>query len=123
VLYNYLLTGANDKNVFVWDIEKPVEPVLSIANQSGINDVCWSKCHPNVFGTAEEDGHIYLWDRLIKGPIFSANEHEKGVLCMDFSPLSPTFLLTGSDDNTVKFWDTRMMNSSILTFTHEDSVR
>lgn len=79
----------------------------------------------SVYPTSEDDFELYflfyftelqLWDASTGQEFSQYTEHEKRAWSVDFSPLDPMKLVSGSDDCSVKLWSISEVNSK-LTYT------
>ena len=104
-----LVVGAEDNNIFVWDLEAPTPRIkvkLTMTNGapacyalaiSPDSKICYS-CH--------SDGNIGVWDLHNQTLIRLLQGHTDGASCIDISA-DGTKLWTGSLDGTLREWDNR----------------
>ncbi|KAL1355742.1 hypothetical protein HN51_007730 [Arachis hypogaea] len=86
-------------------------PVFEMSNGSKLSCVCWNNYIKNYLASTDYDGVVKLWDAST-GQVFSQlTEHEKRAWSVDFSPVCPTKLASGSDDCSVKLWNINERNS------------
>ena len=80
----YLLSGSDDQNICVWDINQTnqnvvtQEPVVKIENahDSIVEDVTWNKFEINMFTTVGDDKKLSCWDlRSPQRPTISVEGH------------------------------------------------
>lgn len=89
------------------------------------NDVAWSHLDPNILATAATNGVISVWDLSRFGrhkQLFTYNEHERTAHTVTFHNTEP-FLLSGSQDGTIKRFDIK--NEKLVTTysSNSESVR
>lgn len=53
---------------------------------------------------ADYEGVVQLWDANTHSELVQYEEHAKRVWSIDFSPVDPSRLVSGSDDGTVRLW-------------------
>eukprot|EP00004_Rigifila_ramosa_P026155 TRINITY_DN8013_c0_g1_i2.p1 TRINITY_DN8013_c0_g1~~TRINITY_DN8013_c0_g1_i2.p1 ORF type:complete len:634 (+),score=111.33 TRINITY_DN8013_c0_g1_i2:38-1903(+) len=80
-------------------------PVADIPCKSKIASLSWSAYVRPLLALGDYDGVVSLCNTE-RGIVTSTfDEHERRVWSVDFSPLEPSLLASGSDDATVKVWD------------------
>ncbi len=77
----------------------------------------WNHFIKQQLGTGDYEGRVTLWDARLGTNIQDFVGHEKRVWSVDFSAVDPTRLSSGSDDGTVKIWDSGTSNEAVLTIT------
>lgn len=81
-----------------------------------IEDVAWSNgVFSNHIATAASNGKIMLYD--MKRPdveVARLHEHYRQVHKVDFNPIEGRFLLSGSQDGTVRLWDLRVFRQNMM---------
>ena len=127
-----LLSASHDGTVCSWDIESAaqlhtsIEPLAKYESHSGVvEDVGWSKHHPEIFASVGDDKRILIWDtrRENKKPTHQVDAHFGEVLSVDFNPFNENLFATGSADKTVAIWDLRNLQSKLCTLKqHQDEV-
>ncbi|KAL6975401.1 RING-type E3 ubiquitin transferase [Sarracenia purpurea var. burkii] len=97
-------TVANDRQ----DIHYPVVELTSI---SKLSSICWNSYIKSQIASSNFGGMVQVWDVTRNQVYMEMREHEKHVWSVDFSFADPTLLASGSDDGSVKLWNT---NQAIL---------
>ncbi|KAI5295421.1 SEA (Seh1-associated) complex subunit, partial [Ascosphaera acerosa] len=103
-------------------------------DQLAINDVKWSHGDfEHVVATAAANGRVIVYDLNRNGvELARFHEHGRQVHKLAFSPFQPAWLLSGSQDESIRMWDLRMVSSerSAMGFGskyrflgHNDAVR
>lgn len=83
------------------------------------NDVCWSKHDPSIIATAATNGKIVVWNlerpfRTKQDHVF--DDHNRTVNRVTFHPVETNYLLSGSQDGTMKLFDLRL-HECAMSFT------
>ncbi len=103
-----VLSSSDDMTIKLWDWEKDWECV-QVFDGYHAHYVMMSKFNPkdtNTFASASLDRTIRVWGLGSPTPHFLLEGHEKGVNCIDYYPGGDKpYLMSGSDDMTVKIWD------------------
>ncbi|KAK7243656.1 hypothetical protein RIF29_38464 [Crotalaria pallida] len=86
-------------------------PVVEMSNRSKLSCVCWNNYIKNYLASTDYDGVVKLWDASTGQELSQFTEHEKRAWSVDFSPVCPTKLASGSDDCSVKLWSISERNS------------
>lgn len=115
----YVLSCSDDMTVCLWDFERNWERICVFeGHQHYVMMVKWSPKDVSSFATCSLDHTIKFWgisqdmiDRRPVGlsspkPFFSLKGHTRGVNCIGFSSImSNPYIISGSDDATVRVWD------------------
>ncbi|OMO85181.1 hypothetical protein COLO4_21724 [Corchorus olitorius] len=79
-------------------------PVIEMPNKSKLSCVCWNNYIKNYLASTDYDGVVKLWDASTGQAVSHYIEHDRRAWSVDFSPVYPTKLASGSDDCSVKLW-------------------
>lgn len=144
----YLLSGAEDHNLCLWNIESVLgkgatnqagTQIMAMATLKGhedvVEDVDWHPKDPNMIGSVGDDKTIRLWDiRKPHTPEGSnshssslthtvRNAHDHDINCIAFNPEKEFLMATGSSDKTVAIWDMRNLKTKMHDLQgHTDQV-
>eukprot|EP00920_Eleutheroschizon_duboscqi_P025546 GHVT01062852.1.p1 GENE.GHVT01062852.1~~GHVT01062852.1.p1 ORF type:complete len:966 (-),score=220.35 GHVT01062852.1:995-3892(-) len=113
---SYLLSAGDDMTVKLWDWERDFCRVASFEGHAHyIMMVAWNPKDPHLFASASLDRSIKVWGVptgiaaglvMVDTPHYALLGHERGVNCIEYSPSGDRpYLLSGSDDKTVRVWD------------------
>jgi coatomer subunit beta' len=106
-----LLSSSDDMSIKLWDWEKDFSLLqLYEGHAHYVMMVRFNPRDSNTFASASLDRSIKVWGITAGTPHFSleggTNGHERGVNCIDYYPGGDKpYLLSGSDDRTIKVWD------------------
>lgn len=129
----YLLSGSDDAQICIWDIQSLPPNASSLAALSiycghggVVEDVAWHPRHTDIFGSVGDDKKLILWD--MRKPADAAQDkeveaHMAEVNCLSFNPLNEHIVATGSADKTVALWDIRNLSQKLHLFeSHQEEV-
>jgi WD40 repeat protein len=107
----YIITSSDDMLIKVWDMEYNFECVNTFQGHN--HYVMQVKVNPKdttTFASASLDRTIKVWDIEARGGQeealrFTLDDHEKGVNSIDYHRGNDPYLISGSDDGTVRVWN------------------
>ena len=103
----YMLTSSDDMTIKMWDLSKNWAHVMTFEGHSHYVMACvFNPKDSSTFATASLDHSLMVWS--ITSPVrnFVLEGHQKGVNCVEYSSaVGQPYLVSGSDDATVKIWD------------------
>ncbi|XP_031275692.1 WD-40 repeat-containing protein MSI1-like [Pistacia vera] len=125
----YLLSGADDSQIFVWDINATPNNVALrstrrfTGHNGAVQDVAWHMKNEHLFGSVGSDKCLSIWDLRQPGsPVQSVVAHQDEVTSLSFNPFDERTLATGSADKMVNLYDLRNVNKARYTFTDHRNV-
>lgn len=104
----YILSGSDDLTVKLWNWEKNWALEQSFeGHEHFVMCVAFNPKDPNTFASGCLDSTVKVWSLGQTQPNFTLTTgQEKGVNYVDYYPLpDKPYLITSSDDLTVKIWD------------------
>jgi DNA excision repair protein ERCC-8 len=110
-------TCSIDNTVNVWDTNSAnVIRIFDI--EASIYSIDVSRCALNhtLISAAAEDQMVHLCDIRTGKSIWQLKGHTARVLETKWSPGQQYTLASGSEDGSIRLWDTRKTNQSLLTF-------
>lgn len=99
----YLATGAEDKRIRVWDIEKKTIVNTFVGHEQDIYSLDFSK-NGRLIASGSGDRTVKLWD-LERGEGYMTLSIDEGVTTVALSP-DGRLVAAGSLDRSVRVWDT-----------------
>lgn len=102
-----LLTCSDDMTIRQWDWSRGwAQQMIYEGHTHYVMAVTFNPKDPSTFASASLDGSVKVWS--INNPTFNyqLEGHEDGLTCVQYYPLGDKpYLLSGSDDFTVRLWD------------------
>lgn len=126
-----VIAGRNIYKIFAIDENELVEKInLRVGKHMNLNystgDVAWSHYDENILATAATNGSVVTW-RLDKPSLSKQDtvfqDHRRTVNKVNFHPLEPHLLLSGSQDGTMKLFDLRKKEVVFTFHSNAESVR
>jgi Prp8 binding protein len=107
---NFLATAGHDKQVLIWDIWNKCTNTLALrGHKNAILDLRWSYDGTKIY-TASADKTVSAWDIETGKRLKRFKGHSSFVNCCDTVRRGLDYVISGSDDNTVRLWDLRDKN-------------
>eukprot|EP00928_Gymnodinium_smaydae_P061718 TRINITY_DN45741_c0_g1_i1.p1 TRINITY_DN45741_c0_g1~~TRINITY_DN45741_c0_g1_i1.p1 ORF type:complete len:946 (-),score=237.93 TRINITY_DN45741_c0_g1_i1:335-3172(-) len=105
----YFLSTSDDMSIKLWDWDKNFECSQVFEGHAHyVMMAHWNPRDATIFATCSLDRSIKVWGISGRGTSshFTLNGHQKGVNCVEYAPTGEKpYLISGSDDKTVKIWD------------------
>lgn len=102
-----LLTSSDDMTIKQWDWSKGWAHTMTYEGHAHyVMSVVFNPKDPTTFATASLDQTVKVWSITTPVPNFSLEGHEEGVNCVEYYPGGDKpYIISGSDDHTVRVWD------------------
>ncbi|XP_078577873.1 protein transport protein Sec31A-like isoform X15 [Branchiostoma floridae x Branchiostoma japonicum] len=118
---NLLASGANDSEIFIWDLsnlETPMTPGSSNLPLEDISCVAWNQQVQHILGSSNPTGRCVVWDLRKNEPIIKVSDHSSRIRCQAIAwhPEVATQLVLASEDDrspVIQLWDLRFATSPL----------
>ncbi|KAM8924248.1 protein transport protein Sec31B [Pelodytes ibericus] len=118
---NLLASGANESEVFIWDLNNFTVPMTPGAKSQPIEDVSaisWNQQVQHILSSAHPSGKAVVWDLRKNEPVIKVSDHSNRMHCsgMMWHPEIPTQLVLSSEDDrlpVIQVWDLRFASSPL----------
>ncbi|KAH7676991.1 Ancestral coatomer element 1 Sec16/Sec31 domain-containing protein [Dioscorea alata] len=127
-LSNLLASGADEGEVCVWDLTKPLDPQrlaplkgVGSGAQTEISFVSWNPKVQSVLASTSYNGITVVWDLRRQGkPVTSVSDsNRRRCSVLQWNPDASTQLIVSSDDDhspSLRVWDVRKTISPVREF-------
>ncbi|XP_054288294.1 GATOR complex protein WDR24-like [Macrosteles quadrilineatus] len=126
-----VIAGRNVFKVFTIEENEFVEAInLRVGKNLNLNfscnDVAWSSHEDHILATAATNGAVVVWSlirtsRCKQDHVFL--DHKRTVNKVSFHTVEPFYLISGSQDGTMKTFDLRTKEATRTFFSNTESVR
>ncbi|NXK13455.1 SC31B protein, partial [Herpetotheres cachinnans] len=118
---NLLASGANDSEIFIWDLNNfsvPMTPGAKSQPHEDISVVSWNRQVQHILSSAHSSGKAVVWDLRKNEPIIKVSDHSNRMHCsgMAWHPEVATQLVLSSEDDrlpVIQIWDLRFATSPL----------
>lgn len=121
----YVLTSSDDMTIKLWNWDNnwKLEQTFEGHNHY-VMSLAFNPKDPNTFASACLDHTVKIWSLGNNVPNFTLNAHEqKGVNYVSYYPQSDKpYLITSSDDRTIKIWDYQTKSAVATLEGHSSNV-
>lgn len=120
-----IISGGDDSAVKMWDWEQGWRNVRTFEGHSHyVMGLAFNPKDPNTFASASLDGSIKIWSLGSTTSNISFLAHEaQGVNFVEYYPYSDKpYLITSSDDKTIRVWDYQMKGNVATLEGHTANV-
>uniref|UniRef100_A0A7N8X4I5 Protein transport protein Sec31A n=1 Tax=Mastacembelus armatus TaxID=205130 RepID=A0A7N8X4I5_9TELE len=112
---NLLASGANDSEIYIWDLNNfssPMTPGAKTQPTEDISVVSWNRQVQHILASANPSGKAVVWDLRKNEPIIKISDHSNRMHCsgMLWHPDVATQLVLASEDDrmpVIQMWDLR----------------
>ncbi|XP_034563318.1 protein transport protein Sec31A isoform X1 [Notolabrus celidotus] len=118
---NLLASGANDSEIYIWDLNNfssPMTPGAKSQPAEDISVVSWNRQVQHILASANPSGKAVVWDLRKNEPIIKISDHSNRMHCsgMLWHPEVATQLVLASEDDrlpVIQMWDLRFATSPL----------
>ena len=116
------ISGSENGNIFVWNFKPQMRPFKFSGHKGAITDLAINP-EGNMIASSSTDQSVHLWTNTVSGKYKLLKCHPSPVRSVDFSNTGK-YLLTGSNDKTIKIFDLYPKAKFISSFKgHSNWVR
>lgn len=123
---SYILSASDDMTIKMWDWEKNWQNTHVFQGHAHYVMMCqWNPKDSLIFCSCSLDRSIKVWGvgGTNTSPHFSLTGHQRGVNCVEYSPNGDKpYIISGSDDKTVKIWDYHTHNCIQTLTGHTNNI-
>ncbi|GJN10809.1 hypothetical protein PR202_ga28936 [Eleusine coracana subsp. coracana] len=124
---NRLASGADEGDLFIWDLKNPSEPTVypplksvSSSAQAGISCLSWNPKFQHIVASTSSNGMTVVWDLRNQKPLTSfSDSNRRPCSVLQWNPDMSTQLIVASDDDNspaLRVWDVRKTISPVREF-------
>ncbi|KAG9345956.1 hypothetical protein JZ751_007771 [Albula glossodonta] len=118
---NLLASGANDSEIYIWDLNNFTNPMTPGTKSQPLEDisvVAWNRQVQHILASANPSGKAVVWDLRKNEPIIKISDHSNRMHCsgMLWNPEVATQLVLASEDDrlpVIQMWDLRFATSPL----------
>ncbi|XP_027384481.1 protein transport protein Sec31B isoform X2 [Bos indicus x Bos taurus] len=121
---NLLASGANDSEIFIWDLNNlsvPMTPGSKSQYREPLEDIkalSWNRQVQHILSSAHPSGKAVVWDLRKNEPIIKVSDHSNRMHCsgLAWHPDIATQLVLCSEDDrlpVIQLWDLRFASSPL----------
>uniref|UniRef100_A0A6I8NFQ6 Protein transport protein Sec31A n=1 Tax=Ornithorhynchus anatinus TaxID=9258 RepID=A0A6I8NFQ6_ORNAN len=121
---NLLASGANDSEIYIWDLNNfsvPMTPGSKSQVRRSVprwSALCWNWQVQHILSSAHPSGKAVVWDLRKNEPIIKVSDHSNRMHCsaMAWHPEVATQLVLSSEDDrlpVIQVWDLRFASSPL----------
>lgn len=121
---NLLASGANDSEIYIWDLNNfssPMTPGAKTQPAEDISAISWNRQVQHILASVSPSGKAVVWDLRKNEPIIKISDHSNRMHCsgMLWHPDVATQLVLASEDDrlpVIQMWDLRFATSPLKVF-------
>ncbi|XP_074855888.1 protein transport protein Sec31B isoform X2 [Carettochelys insculpta] len=118
---NLLASGANNSEIYIWDLNNfsvPMAPRAKSQPQEDVSAVSWNRQVQHILSSAHPSGKAVVWDLRKNEPIIKVSDHSNRMHCsgMAWHPEVATQLVLSSESDhmpVIQLWDLRFATSPL----------
>ncbi|XP_043086972.1 protein transport protein Sec31A isoform X1 [Puntigrus tetrazona] len=121
---NLIASGANDSEIYIWDLNNFSNPMTPGAKSQlcepveDVSVVAWNRQVQHILASANPSGKAVVWDLRKNEPIIKISDHSNRMHCsgMLWHPDVATQLVLASEDDrlpVIQMWDLRFATSPL----------
>uniref|UniRef100_A0A3Q3X7V1 Protein transport protein Sec31A n=1 Tax=Mola mola TaxID=94237 RepID=A0A3Q3X7V1_MOLML len=127
---NLLASGANDSEIYIWDLNNfssPMTPGAKTQPAEDISVVSWNRQVQHILASVSPSGKAVVWDLRKNEPIIKISDHSNRMHCsgMLWHPDVATQLVLASEDDrlpVIQMWDLRFATSPLKVLENHTGI-
>ncbi|XP_068024095.1 protein transport protein Sec31A isoform X2 [Melanerpes formicivorus] len=118
---NLVASGANESEIYIWDLNNFATPMTPGAKTQPLEDVsclAWNRQVQHILASASPSGRATVWDLRKNEPIIKVSDHNNRMHCsgLAWHPDVATQMVLASEDDrlpVIQMWDLRFASSPL----------
>ncbi|XP_040823385.1 protein transport protein Sec31A isoform X4 [Ochotona curzoniae] len=118
---NLVASGANESEIYIWDLNNFAAPMTPGAKTQPPEDVsctAWNRQVQHILASASPSGRATVWDLRKNEPIIKVSDHSNRMHCsgLAWHPEIATQMVLASEDDrlpVIQMWDLRFASSPL----------
>ncbi|XP_021116619.1 protein transport protein Sec31A isoform X10 [Heterocephalus glaber] len=118
---NLVASGANESEIYIWDLNNfvtPMTPGAKTQPPEDISCIAWNRQVQHILASASPSGRATVWDLRKNEPIIKVSDHSNRMHCsgLAWHPDVATQMVLASEDDrlpVIQMWDLRFATSPL----------
>lgn len=118
---NLVASGANESEIYIWDLNNfaaPMTPGAKTQPPEDVSCIAWNRQVQHILASASPSGRATVWDLRKNEPIIKVSDHSNRMHCsgLVWHPDIATQMVLASEDDrlpVIQMWDLRFASSPL----------
>nr|XP_008265894.1 protein transport protein Sec31A isoform X18 [Oryctolagus cuniculus] len=118
---NLVASGANESEIYIWDLNNfaaPMTPGAKTQPPEDVSCIAWNRQVQHILASASPSGRATVWDLRKNEPIIKVSDHSNRMHCsgLAWHPDIATQMVLASEDDrlpVIQMWDLRFASSPL----------
>lgn len=108
------LLNISTQGLHLWDLKDKclVRRYQGVMQGNYTIHSCFGGINESFIASGSEDCKIYIWHIKREEPLLKLTGHTRTVNCVHWNPVYPSLLASASDDNTIRIWGPKPLQST-----------